>query len=111
MYHYGSGTKESSFKRLRLLERNMVINLIKNMPTELLRKYGGSILKANLLLNTTTEIGEQKRLFPWFFGKIGSLKLLSHAIRQRKLIQKTRKIDLEELEKVISTQYLSHVHL
>jgi hypothetical protein len=111
MYHYGSGTKESSFKRLRLVERNMVINLIKNMPTELLKKYGGSILKANLLLNANTEIDRQRQLFPWFFGKIGSLKLLSYAIQQRKLIQMTRKINLEELENIISTKYFGHVHL
>lgn len=111
MYHYGSGTNESSFKRLRLLERNMIINLIKNMPIELLKKYGSSILKANLLFNANTELDGQRQFFPWFFGKIGSLKLLSYAIRQRRLIQRNRKIDLEELENIISTKYFGHVHL
>jgi GT2 family glycosyltransferase len=104
MYHYGGGSKKRLSESLRLLERNMVLNLAKNMPTPLLKKYRGSILMANALpieLYKWTGVRWRQRYVAWLRGKLGSLPLLREAYKRRRLIQATRRVSISYLDNLL----------
>jgi len=104
MYHYGSGSERNRSESLRLVERNMILTLAKNMPTPLLRKYMNEILKANLSpieLYRWSDKQRQRLYIPWLFGKLGSIRLLRQALQKRKSIQSGRRVSIEYLDNLM----------
>jgi GT2 family glycosyltransferase len=112
MYHWGSSSPKNYGRALRLVERNMVINLLKNMPLELLSKYRAKILKT---IASPLQIEDyQKKSInyqQWLLGKLDFSSLLSQTMKERKRIQASRRVSISYIDAILNKHPKVVTHL
>ena len=100
VYHIGHGTskKMGSFA-FKMMVRNRMIMLIKDIPTTLLLKHLHQLLYGQLRIAFRSVIEKQ----PWSYlqGFLGGLTQIPKSLRKRRQIQNSRKVSVQYLDRTI----------
>jgi GT2 family glycosyltransferase len=107
-YHTGGGTFKKRTYAAYLLERNMVWNLVKNLPTELLRRHLDRIVRAN---SVPAPIVGGTSLAGWIYGKAAGFAGMPRMLKKRREIQLRRRISIGALETLLLSRQVDHCHL
>ncbi len=99
-FHHGTGTssKLGYFARFHA-SRNFWLVFVKNMPTRLMVKYLPNAIYRYLRMMAASII--RGGFWAYVKGFFCFFKLLPYALRQRKIIQQSKKITARELDKIL----------
>lgn len=106
--HVGGGTSKSRGYAAYLMERNMVWNLVKNMPYELIQRNWARIAVAQ---SVPAPLVDGHSLWGWFCGKPAGAVGLHKMIKKRRAIQQQRKVSPEYLESLLLSRSVNKCHL
>lgn len=107
-HHLGGATPKSRFKALYLTERNMVWNLLKNMPTDLLTRHAREILRAQGRPAPVVG-GNDPRA--WLLGKLGAISHMPTMLAKRRYHQANRKVSTAYIDSLLHSQTIDRCHL
>jgi GT2 family glycosyltransferase len=108
VWHHGGATPKPRQYALRLTERNMLRNLIKNMPTALLKDNARALLSAQA--RPAPVLGGASWL-AWASGKTSVASEIPRLLNQRCGIQRCRRVSDEHLLTLLSRAPIVHCHL
>lgn len=106
--HVGGGTPKSRKYAARLLERNMIWNLIKNLPSELWARHRKKILVAQ---SVPAPLIDGISIAGWSQGKTTASFGLFRMLAKRHAIQASRQISIADLEALLLQHDVRHCHL
>ncbi|HIJ66097.1 MAG TPA: glycosyltransferase family 2 protein [Candidatus Hydrogenedentes bacterium] len=108
-YHVGSASlSDRTWWRARQCYRNHALLVVKNMPARLLLRHGRAILAerwhqmGRLFSAARAEFGAARAAAVTLEACGSMLRALPHALRERRRIQKSRAIDIEELDALLT---------
>lgn len=107
-HHVGGGTAKNRGYAIFLTERNMVWNLMKNMPCELLIRHMDDILLSQL---RPAPIHGGISVRGWSYGKAAALRGMPKLASRRQEIQATRRVSLDYIESLLLSQTITSCHL
>lgn len=106
--HHGGATSKSRGYAARLMERNMVWNLIKNMPSGLLARHA---LRISSCQSMPAPLSDGRSAAGWATGKFGAVAGACRMLKKRSLIQKTRQVSDEYVEELLNSRAVLSCHL
>ena len=106
--HVGGATPKRRGYALKLTERNMVWNLLKNMPSGLIRRHAGSILSAQSRPSPVVG-GNSWQAFS--LGKAAAWSGAGARLRQRQRIQASRRVSDTYIEQLLTARSVESCHL
>lgn len=106
--HVGGATPKTRYYASRLMERNMVWNLIKNMPTQLMTRHVREVVKAQL---SPAPLYGGRSAIGFLDGKLRALTGSREMLTKRRRIQRERRVSLSYLEDLLSSQVVGQCHL
>jgi len=92
---HGSGLPQARY--VRLMTRNRILLLLKNMPARLLWRHAVSLLYGQLYFFIA-----YRRPLAALAGYFSVLPVLPHIVRERRAIQKNLKLTLEQVEQLLT---------
>ncbi len=107
-FHVGGGTPKTRKFAAYLLERNMIWNLVKNLPSELWRRYRGRILAAQSI---PAPLVDGLCITGWIQGKAAGVVGAPGMLKKRQQIQASRRISTADLEALLMQYDVSRCHL
>lgn len=100
VYHSGGGaTKQFSDFDTFYIERNSLFNIIKDMPSPILRHYLRRIIRANLGRGVT--LFSRRRFTIWARAKLSAIFYIEKMMRKRRKIQRSRLVSIEYLSSLL----------
>lgn len=117
MYHFGGGSKNSATRSLKLAERNLILNLAKNMPSQLLLKYQWEILSTILSparLSAWHEAGSEpprRDFLTCVLARLSAVRFSSCVLKQRRLVQSRRRVSVQYIDDLLNSSSLERFHL
>lgn len=107
-HHIGGGTPKRRRSAIFLTERNMVWNIVKNMPEPVLYRHMLTIVLSNL---RPAPIHGGGSVPAWIAGKRAALMGIRRCLRKRKLVQATRRVSANHIEALLTSRKVSSCHL
>lgn len=107
-HHLGGATYKHRSRAAFLMERNMIWNLVKNMPSDLLRSHASRILAAQ---STPAPLYDGNYPTAWAKGKLAALLDLDRILAKRKRIQQRRRVSSRSLESLLLAGAVNQCHL
>jgi GT2 family glycosyltransferase len=106
--HVGGATSKGRLYALRLAERNMVWNLLKNMPDAVVRSHGASIRAAQG--KPAPMVGGSSWL-GWSLGKAAAGRGARSMLKKRRRIQGSKTVSDRYVETLLSQRRVTLCHL
>lgn len=106
--HVGGATDKRRLWALMLTERNMVWNVAKNMPSELLARHKSAILRAQVRPAPVVGGNDHRA---WLLGKVNAIRGLPRILRARRNVQSNRRVSLDYIEQLLQSHALNECHL
>ncbi len=106
--HLGGGTSKRRLTAALLAERNMVWNLWKNMPDELLVRYRGPILAAQ---SRPAPMVGGSSIRAWAVGKAAAFAETRSVLAKRRRIQASRRVSISYVEQLLLSRRVDLCHL
>lgn len=95
--HQGHGSGLPQARYVRLMTRNRILLLLKNLPARLLIRHAVSLLYGQFYFFIA-----YRRPFAALAGYFSALPVLPHIIRERRRIQQNLKLTLEQVEQLLT---------
>jgi GT2 family glycosyltransferase len=106
--HHGGATSKRRGYAARLMERNMVWNLAKNMPSGVLARHAFRILSCQSM---PAPLYDGRSAVGWVSGKSAAVAGTHRMLRKRSLIQETRRVPDEYIEDLLTSRTVLACHL
>jgi GT2 family glycosyltransferase len=106
--HHGGATSKARGYAARLMERNMVWNLVKNMPSKLLAQYAFRILSSQSM---PAPLFDGRSTAGWVTGKFGAVGGACRMLEKRSFIQRTRQVSDGYVEDLLNSRTVLSCHL
>jgi GT2 family glycosyltransferase len=106
--HVGGGTPKTRRYAAYLLERNMIWNLVKNLPGELWQRHRRKILAAQ---SVPAPLVDGVSVAGWTKGKAGAVLGIQKMLNKRQQIQHCRRISIDDLEELLLRHDTRQCHL
>lgn len=106
--HVGGATTKTRGRAAFLVERNMVWNLTKNMPADLLQKHRYELFLAH---TRPAPLFDGAHTAAWLRGKAASVAGMKKMLAKRRHIQSTRRVSSSALEELMLSHRADRCHL
>ena len=100
LHHVSATASKTSERSIYLAKRNSLWVILKNMPAELLRKYGLSIVAYHVASDIKWSL--RGCFGPVIRGRVDALRAWKQIYAKRRVVKALRKVSISELESVMS---------